>query len=70
MYTLLIFSMTALTAIFLTVLSPGKTLIIPDDLYHGTRTLCNGLLKQWGVKTIAIDMTDLQVLQEYVNTWF
>jgi hypothetical protein len=51
--------MAALTSIFLTVLSPGKTIIIPDDLYHGTRTICGNLMKQWQVTTVAIDMSNM-----------
>lgn len=59
--------MAAITSLFLTVLSPGKTIIIPDDLYHGTRTICASLLKQWQVTTVAIDMSSIDEVKECVT---
>lgn len=39
---------------------PKAFLILPNDLYHGVRTLVYSLSENWGLPFVAVDMTDLQ----------
>ncbi|MEX2403632.1 MAG: aminotransferase class I/II-fold pyridoxal phosphate-dependent enzyme [Balneolales bacterium] len=50
--------MAASTAIF-QALEPGVHVILPLDVYHGTRELLTGLMKRWNLDTSFVDMTDL-----------
>jgi cystathionine beta-lyase len=41
----------AVTAVLLSLLSPGDELLMVDSAYEPTRAICNGLLKRFGVTT-------------------
>ena len=43
----------------LQALAPGDHVILPDDLYHGTRRYVRELLGPWGLAYTFVDMTDL-----------
>lgn len=49
--------MAAIAAILQT-LGPGAHVLLPDDLYHGTRRYVNEVLGPWGLACDYIDMTD------------
>jgi cystathionine gamma-synthase len=44
-------------------LAPGDHVIIPDDVYHGTRTQLRNLLARWGLTHDAIDLTNLDAVR-------
>jgi cystathionine gamma-synthase len=44
-------------------LAPGDHVIIPDDVYHGTRTQLRNLLARWGLSHDAVDLTDLDAVR-------
>ena len=50
--------MAAVAAIFHSRLRPGQTVLLPDDVYHGTRTLLDRSFAPWGVRTRVCDMTE------------
>ncbi len=54
--------MAAIGAI-LQALAPGDHLLLPDDLYHGTRRFVREILGPWGLAYDFIDMTDLAGVQ-------
>jgi cystathionine gamma-synthase len=43
----------------LQALAPGDHVLLPDDLYHGTRRFVREILGPWGLAHDFIDMTDL-----------
>ncbi|MEX2395593.1 MAG: PLP-dependent transferase [Balneolales bacterium] len=49
--------MAASTTVF-QALEPGMHVIIPEDVYHGTRELITGLMKRWKLESSFVDMTD------------
>lgn len=49
--------MAASTAI-VQALKHGDHILIPDDLYHGTRKLVTEIMNPWGLQMDAVDMTD------------
>lgn len=48
----------AAIAAVLQALSTGDTILLPDDIYHGTRALAAGILGRWGLRAETIDFTD------------
>jgi cystathionine gamma-synthase len=48
----------AAIAALLQALSPGDTLLLPDDIYHGTRALVQGAFARWGLRAETLDFTD------------
>jgi cystathionine gamma-synthase len=46
----------------LQALAPGDHVLLPDDLYHGTRRFVREILGPWGLAHDFIDMTDLRVV--------
>jgi cystathionine gamma-synthase len=38
---------------------PNGHVLLPDDVYHGNRTLLKDVFGQWGLKTTQLDMRDL-----------
>lgn len=48
----------AATAALLQTLTTGDHVLLPDDLYHGTRNLVNKVLARWGLRADFVDMTD------------
>lgn len=51
--------MAAIHAFFETLLTPGSHVIIPDDCYHGTRSLVHKFFARWNVEHSDVDMTDV-----------
>lgn len=47
----------------LQALTPGDHIILPDDLYHGTRRVVREVLGPWGLAYTFVDMTDLAQVQ-------
>lgn len=65
--------MAACTAI-VQALKPGDHLLIPEDLYHGVRTLMLRIMEPWGLKVDIVDMTKLEevaraIRPETVMVW-
>lgn len=58
--------MAAIAAI-LQALAPGDHVILPDDLYHGTRRIAREVLGPWGLAHTFVDMTDLGQVQAAVR---
>jgi cystathionine gamma-synthase len=56
----------ATTAVFLTLGSEAH-IIIPDDIYYGTRVLIESVLADWGITFTVIDFSDLQNLQKAIQ---
>lgn len=50
--------MAAIGALF-QALKPGDHVLIPDDIYFGTRVLVQEILGPWGLAHTSVDMTDL-----------
>ena len=44
-------------------LEPGNHALIPDDMYHGLRTLLHEVFARWGLSLSAVDMTDLDAVE-------
>lgn len=49
----------AINALLENTLKPGSHLIIPDDCYHGTRSLIDSFFKRWDVRFDEVDMTSI-----------
>ncbi|MEX0685439.1 MAG: PLP-dependent transferase [Balneolales bacterium] len=58
--------MAATTAVFQS-LEPGAHVILPQDVYHGTRVLLTGLMKRWNLHASFVDMTSPEALQEAIK---
>ena len=58
--------MAAITAI-LQALAPGDHVILPDDLYHGTRRAVREIFGPWGLHFAFVDMTDLAQVRAAVQ---
>mmetsp|Transcript_17447 Transcript_17447/g.28169 ORF Transcript_17447/g.28169 Transcript_17447/m.28169 type:complete len:429 (-) Transcript_17447:66-1352(-) len=54
----------AATAIFQCL--PRGAVLMPDDLYHGNRTILS-LFKMWGLHVETVDMTNLDILRERIS---
>jgi cystathionine gamma-synthase len=48
-------------------LEPNVHVIIPDDIYYGTRVLLENLYKRWGLTYSAIDMTNVQTIKKTIT---
>ncbi len=48
-------------------LEPNAHVIIPDDIYYGTRILLENLYKRWGLTYSAIDMTNVQTIKKAIT---
>ncbi len=55
--------MSAVTSLFLTVLSPGTHIIMTDDCYRRTRQFCLTTLKKFGIETSIVPMGDYDALE-------
>lgn len=49
----------AATMSIIHLLSPGDHVIIPDDIYYGTKVILQNLYQRWGLTFDAVDMTDV-----------
>jgi cystathionine gamma-synthase len=57
----------AVNALFENILEPNSHVIIPDDCYHGTRSLLNTFFKRWNVLFDEVDMTDVNNIEKCIN---
>jgi cystathionine gamma-synthase len=48
-------------------LSHGKHLILPDDIYFGTKVLIDNLYQQWGLTYTVVDMCSLDEIQAAIK---
>jgi cystathionine gamma-synthase len=53
----------AATAALLMALAPGDHVLIPDDVYHGTRRLMAEHFVRWGLGFTAVDLTNIDAVQ-------
>jgi cystathionine gamma-synthase len=58
----------AVNALFENILEPNTHVIIPDDCYHGTRSLLDKFFKKWNIHFDEIDMTDVQHIEKCINS--
>ena len=42
---------------------PGGCVIIPEDIYHGNRTLLRTVFAEWGLRVEEVDMTSLGAVE-------
>lgn len=56
----------ATTAVF-QALKPGDHVLLPTDVYHGTRKLMNELMEPWGLEPGYIDMSDLSAVENSIR---
>lgn len=57
----------AINALLENILKPGSHLIIPDDCYHGTRSLIDTFLKRWDVRFDEVDMTEASNIEAAIK---
>ncbi len=48
----------AATAAVLATLAPGARIILPEDIYHGSRALAEGFYARWGARIEVVDLAD------------
>jgi cystathionine gamma-synthase len=58
----------AVNALFENILEPNSHIIIPDDCYHGTRSLLDKFFKRWHVAFDEVDMTDVSSIEKCINS--
>jgi cystathionine gamma-synthase len=58
----------AVNALFENILEPNSHIIIPDDCYHGTRSLLDKFFKRWHVAFDEVDMTNVNNIEKCINT--
>lgn len=54
--------MAAIMSVF-QALRPGDHVLVPDDIYYGTRVMIEKIFQPWGLAYDTIDMTDLDAVQ-------
>jgi cystathionine gamma-synthase len=57
----------AVNALFENILEPNAHVIIPDDCYHGTRSLLDKFFRRWHVAFDEVDMTDVNNIEKCIN---
>lgn len=57
----------AATMSILHSLGYGAHVIIPDDIYYGTRVMIDVLYKRWGLEYSAVDMTNLDLVRHHIK---
>jgi cystathionine gamma-synthase len=57
----------ATLSVFHAVLQPNAHVIIPDDIYYGTRVVLEKLYGQWNVSYSAIDMSNTEGVEKAIN---
>jgi cystathionine gamma-synthase len=57
----------ATLSIFHSLLEPNSHVILPDDIYYGTRVLLSDVYKNWGVRFSTVDFTDLQAVESAIE---
>ena len=58
----------AVNALFENILSPNSHVIIPDDCYHGTRSLLANFFIRWQVSFDEVDMSDVANIKNKINS--
>ncbi len=58
----------AATAAIFQSLNPGDHVLIPEDLYHGTRVYLNQFMKRWGLEVDSVDMTHPKTVEESIKS--
>ncbi len=58
--------MAAIAAVF-QALEPGDHLILPQDVYHGTRTLVKKIMHRWNLQFDEVDTTDLERVRQSIT---
>lgn len=58
--------MAAVSAV-LQSLDPGDHILIPKDVYHGTRTLVHNIMQRWNLLFDEVDMTDLEEVNKFIR---
>jgi cystathionine beta-lyase/cystathionine gamma-synthase len=53
--------MAAISSVFL-LFKPGDSIIITEDVYGGTYRVLNTIFKNWGLKSIFVDMSDPEMI--------
>ncbi|MBO6535549.1 MAG: aminotransferase class I/II-fold pyridoxal phosphate-dependent enzyme [Balneolaceae bacterium] len=56
----------ALTAMFMSV-PKGAHVLIPEDMYHGSRSLLETFANQWGISYSSVDTTNLEAFVEAIQ---
>lgn len=59
--------MAAVTITILSLLSPGRHMIITDDSYRRTRQFCLGFLQRWGIDCTVVPAGDLKALEAAIT---
>ncbi len=49
------------------LLEPNCHVIIPDDIYYGTRVILENLYKRWGLTYSAIDMSNINTIKKNIK---
>lgn len=57
----------AASAAVLQALSTGDHVLLPNDLYHGTRHLVQQVLSRWGLLADFVEMSDLETVQHAIR---
>jgi cystathionine gamma-synthase len=57
----------ATLSVFQAVLQPHAHVIIPDDIYYGTRVVLDKLYAQWNVSYSAVDMTNTEGVEKAIR---
>lgn len=58
----------AASAAVFAALAPGDRLVLPDDLYHGTRYLATEEFARWGLRPEFVDTSDLAAVAAALRT--
>lgn len=53
----------AMNSVFMSV-EKGAHILIPEDIYHGSRALLNKFGERWGIEYSSVDTTDLEKFEE------
>lgn len=56
----------AITAIFMSV-PKGGHIIIPNDLYHGSRAILENFADRWGIEYSSVDTTNLELFSDAIK---
>ncbi len=56
----------AITAMFMSVPN-GSHIIIPNDLYHGSRVILQNFSERWGIEYSIVDTTDLEIFADSIR---
>jgi cystathionine gamma-synthase len=57
----------ATLSVFHAILQPNAHVIIPDDIYYGTRVVLEKLYSQWNVSYSTIDMSNTEGVEKAIN---